>query len=574
LTDTTAARPGNAQVSRDPSYLAGLLLAGAVLFFFRLGAPGLMDPDEGRYAEIAREMLLLKDWLIPHLNLLPYLEKPPLVYWCTALSFSVQGYSEWAARLPSALSALGGVFLAYGLGRALWGSRAGFLSALILATCGGYVAMGRLLTLDMALTLFLNLGVGLGYLALSRPRPRLWFWAYLALALGVLTKGPVALVLPVVIWSAWAWFQGRPLIRSWLHPWGVALLAAVCLPWFVLASWRYPDFLRFFILEQHLGRYLTKAIHHHQSFYYYIPVLLGFMMPWVWLLPWALGREKPGSNPDRLFLLIWAGVVLVFFSVSRGKLAPYILPALLPLALLLGQSLDQARSPRKISGSRGLLFSLGLWALLAWGLVGLYFQPPALVAPLLAKGYLLAPLFFPGLLILALTPTLALIWRRAGVLVGGALLLSMLVPWGMELVSLQRSPREMGLILRHKWQPGAALVGYRLYSQGLSFYSGQIFHLLSFATELDYGRKLAGTTSLFFDTPQEMAAYVRSRPLVFFFLRPDEHAALEQELPGKFRFLARQKNSILISYKEETLRAGKDLEKNQKILTKLLSPGS
>lgn len=559
MTRPTSTGSAGAGRPRNLPYIAGLLLAGLVLFFFRLGTPGLMDPDEGRYAEIAREMLLLKDWLIPHLNLLPYLEKPPLVYWLTALSFQAQGQSEWAARLPSALSALGGVFLAYGLGRALWGTGAGLLSALILATCGGYVAMGRLLTLDMALTLFLNLGVALGYLALRRDEGRWWLWAYLALALGVLTKGPVALVLAVVIWGLWAWSQGRPVLRSWLHPGGLILVIAVALPWFLAAAWRHPDFLRFFILEQHLGRYLTKAIHHQQSYFYYLPVLLGFMLPWSWLLPWALGREKPGRDPDRLFLLIWAGVVILFFSLSRGKLAPYILPALLPLALLLGQSLtDLLRSGGGLSRSRGLWWSLILWAALAWVLLGLYFQPPPVAGPWLAKGYLLAPLFFPGLIILALTPTLALIWRRPGVLVAGALLFSLLVPWGMARVSTERSPREMGLRLKAQWRPGAALVGYHLYSQGLSFYSGQIFHLLYFSTELDYGRKLAGTTSLFFNTTGEMAAFAGSRPLVFFFLREKNRAALEQELQGKFTFLDRQKNSILMSYEAETLHVRKD----------------
>ena len=111
---------------------------------------------------------VLKDWLIPHLNLLPYLEKPPLVYWLTALSFKVLGYTEAAARLPSAVSALGGVFLAYGLGRALWGPGPGVLGALVLASAAGYVALGRILTLDMTFALWLNLGIGLGYLALSR----------------------------------------------------------------------------------------------------------------------------------------------------------------------------------------------------------------------------------------------------------------------------------------------------------------------------------------------------------------------------------------------------------------------
>jgi len=135
LTQPTAPGPGEATTRRKIPYLSGLLLVGLILFFFRLEAPGLMDPDEGRYAEIAREMLLLKDWLIPHLNLLPYLEKPPLVYWLTALCFQVLGPSELAARLPSALCALGGIILAYGLWKAFWRPAAGMLSALVLANC-------------------------------------------------------------------------------------------------------------------------------------------------------------------------------------------------------------------------------------------------------------------------------------------------------------------------------------------------------------------------------------------------------------------------------------------------------
>jgi 4-amino-4-deoxy-L-arabinose transferase-like glycosyltransferase len=542
-------KPVRARGVRHP--LAALLLAGLVLFFFRLWAPGLMDPDEGRYAEIAREMLLLKDWLIPHLNLLPYLEKPPLVYWLTALSFKVLGLSEFAARLPSALCALGGIILAYGLGKAFWGPVAGLLSALVLATCGGYVVMGRLLTLDMALTFFLNLGVGLGYLALSRERPRLWPWAYLALALGVLTKGPVALVLAALIWTVTAWF------RSWLRPWSLALLVAVSLPWFVLVTLRYPDFWRFFILEQHLGRYLTASIHHGHPFFYYLPILLGFMLPWIWLLPWAVGREKAWEDPDRLFLLIWAASVLLFFTLSRGKLAPYILPALLPLALLVGRGLsDLAGRGRQLTASRGLLLTLGVWALLGWVAVGLYLWSPPFLMSLVLQGVLVSPCALLGLFILALIPTLALIWRRLGVLLVGALVLSLLVFWGMEKVSRIRSPREMGLILKSQWQPGAGLVGYHLYSQGLSFYSGQIFHILEFSTELDYGRKLAPENSLFFQTPEEMASWAKARPVVFFFLKPKGLGFLEREAPGKYHFLARHKNSILVRYDGSSQHAG------------------
>ena len=549
---------------QDWPFLMGLGLMGLVIFFYRLGAPGLMDPDEGRYAEIAREFFVSRDWLIPHLNLVPYLEKPPLVYWLTALSFGGLGYTELAARLPAALSALGGILLAYGLGRAFWGPGPGFFSAVILSTCGGYVALARLLTLDMTLAFFLNLGVGLGYLALSRNRPSFWPWAYLALGLGVLTKGPVAVVLAGLIWGLWVLLispppQPSPLkgegvkgsiysrLRLLCQPWGWLILAVLVLPWFGVVQWRYPEFYRFFLVEQHFGRYLSAAIH-PQPFYYYGPVLLGLMLPWSWLLPWALAKGR-GAGQDRVFLLLWAGVILVFFSLSRGKLAPYVLPALLPLALLLGQALYTFKEAGlRFFQDRGLTVSLWAWAVVGWGLVALYFRPPEFLARQLAQAAIYGPCLPLSLIVLALTPTAALIFRHLGVFFLGALLLSTLLPLSLERLSAQRSPRQAGRVVNSLWQPGAALVGVHLYSQGLSFYSGQVFHLLSFRTELDFGRRLKPDSGLFFSSPAEMAAFAASRPVVFFFLKAQDLEGFEQWLPGKYRSLARYKDCVLAAY--------------------------
>ncbi len=548
----------------DWPFLLALGLMGLVIFFWRLGVPGLMDPDEGRYAEIAREFFVSGNWLIPHLNLLPYLEKPPLVYWLTALSFGGLGYTELAARLPAALSALGGILLAYGLGRAFWGPAPGFFSAVVLATCGGYVALARLLTLDMTLAFFLNLGVGLGYLALSRNRPSFWPWAYLALGLGVLTKGPVAVVLAALIWGLWVLLispppQPSPLkgegvkgsiysrLRLLCQPWGWLILAVLVLPWFAWVGWRYPEFYRFFLVEQHFGRYLSAAIH-PQPFYYYGPVLLGLMLPWSWLLPWALAKGR-GAGQDRVFLLLWAGVILVFFSLSRGKLAPYVLPALLPLALLLGQALYTFKEAGlRFFQDRGLTVSLWAWAVVGWVLVALYFRPPEFLARQLAQAAIYGPCLPLSLIILALTPTAALIFRHLGFFFLGALLLSTLLPLSLERLSAQRSPRQAGRVVNSLWQPGAALVGVHLYSQGLSFYSGQVFHLLSFRTELDFGRRLKPESGLFFSSPAEMAAFAASRPVVFFFLKAQDLEGFEQWLPGKYRSLARYKDCILAAY--------------------------
>jgi 4-amino-4-deoxy-L-arabinose transferase-like glycosyltransferase len=530
--------------------LLALGLMGAVVFLYRLGVPGLMDPDEGRYAEIAREMWVLKDWLIPHLNFLPYLEKPPLVYWLTALSFGGLGFNEFAARLPSALSALGGLFLAYGLARALWGPGPAFLSATILATCSGYVVLGRILTLDMTLAFFLNLAVGLGYLALRRNRPHLWNWAYLALGLAVLTKGPVAVVLAWLIWGIWLLIQRRPW-KSLLQVRGWLILAATALPWFIWVTLKHPEFYRFFILEQHLGRYLTPVIH-PQPFYYYLPILLGFFLPWAWLLPWGLWRQGRGRDPDCLFLLVWAGTVLVFFSLSQGKLAPYILPALLPLSLLLGYSLFPAPAGEGgLGGKPGLRASLLVWAAAAWVLVVFYLWPPGWLDRHLSQARSFLP-FLPLLLaILALTPILTLALRRVGVLFLGALLLCTLTPVGLEKLSLRRSPAAVGRLLKSQWQPGAALVGVQLYSQGLSFYSGQIFHLVAFRTELDFGRRLNAGSGLFLADAAEMRAFAQSRPLVFFFFKAHDLAGLQQELPGELKVLASYKDCLLASYKRK-----------------------
>jgi 4-amino-4-deoxy-L-arabinose transferase-like glycosyltransferase len=507
-----------------------------------------MDPDEGRYAEIAREILLLKDWLVPHLNLVPYLEKPPLVYWLTSMSFTAFGLSEWAARLPAALAALGGVYLAFWLGRALWGERQGFWGALVLATCGGYVILARLLTLDMVFTFFLNLGIALGYLALSRKRPRLWPWAYLALALAVLVKGPVALVLAGLIWGVAAFLRGRQAVSALIRPGSWVLLAVATLPWFVYVAWRIPEFPRFFLWEQHVTRYLSGASFHAEPWWYFGPVLLGLLLPWAGLVPWALGHRTSIDPGDRIFLMIWAGVILAFFSVSRGKLATYILPVLLPLALLLGEALAGLQSrDRGLRGAQGCRISLLVWSLLGWILVVLYLRPPGVLAPLLRQAAFLRPYLLVSLLLLGLIPMVTYFVRRLEILLVGALLFASLLPLGMERLALQRSPKAMGLTLRDHWQPGAALVGVYLYSQGLSFYSRQIFHLLEFRTELNFGQRLVPKSGLFLKNVEELQTFAASRPLVFFYLKQKEFLWLKERLPRDHDILAQQNDCLLVS---------------------------
>lgn len=528
-------------------YLSLITLLGLGLFFWRLGTPGLMDPDEGRYAEIAREMLQLGDWLIPRLNHLPYLEKPPLGYWLVAGFFSLFGQSEWSARFLSAVTALMGLYLAYGLGRELFGERQGFWGAMVLATSGGYLIMGRLLTLDMAFTFFLNLSLALGYLALSRGRESLWPFSYGALALAVLIKGPVALVLAGLVWLAGASLWGRQAFLSLVRPRLWLLLLLLVLPWFLYVSWYHPEFLRFFLWEQHVERYLDGARYHAEPWWYFGPVLMAFLLPWTGLLPWALCHRAPSQFRDQLFLLLWAGLVIFFFSLSRGKLAPYILPALLPVALILGNVLEKVSLREQgFRKARGLRLSLAGWAVILWILLACYFFPPEILGRLVAQAAPLTPYAGGILLLLALAPSLALCFRRVEILLVGALGVVALLPLAVERLGPLRSPRPVGLVLKENWRPGDALIGVGLYSQGVSFYSGQVFHLLDFRTELDFGKRLAPETGLIFKTTEELRRFTASRPRVFFYLKPPELKRLQDLVPVTCQVLVRHWDCLLV----------------------------
>ncbi len=525
-----------------PSQARLVLLAAAALwvFFRELGAAGLMDPDEGRYAEIAREMLVLGEWLLPHLNFVPYLEKPPLVVWLIGASYLLFGFTEFAARLPVALSALGGVLLAYALGRRWWGEEAGFWGALVLATAGGYVVLGRLLTLDMTLALFLNVAVALGYLAYEEDRRRLLLPAYLALALAVLTKGPVALVLAVLILGgATLWERRRPW-TFWLSPGGLALVAVLALPWFIGVSLKVPEFPRYFFWDHHVGRFATQPIH-PEPFYYYLPVLLAALLPWTPLLPGAVWRTRAWAEPRGRFLLLWAGVILLFYSLSRGKLAPYILPALLPLAVVLGRALAQ--------GMEGRPFVLGLAAWLGLGLAaaGLYVRMPAAWAREVAKTPGLAEALPLPILVAAASGALALLLRHRWPLGLGALALALQAAFFLGLISTYRSPRAAALAATHH-PPDAPVVGVRYYSQALSFYLRRPMHLFQVRGELEFGLSLRPESGLELRTWEEVTQFVHTRPQVLFVVRRQELAALKGRLPGAWQELGRFKDCLLLAY--------------------------
>jgi 4-amino-4-deoxy-L-arabinose transferase-like glycosyltransferase len=326
------------------------------LFFYGLGAFGLLGADEPRYAQVAREMLDRSDWVTPTLQGKAWLEKPVLYYWQAMLSFRLaRGVSDQAARLPAAFdAALLIAAIYFFLRRFRPGSELD--GALITASCAGMIGFARAAATDMPLAAAFAIAL-LAWYEWYKSGQRVYLAAfYIALALGTLAKGPVAPALAAVILFLFVAVKRdwRAIPRTLWVP-GIALYLAVMLPWTIAVQLRNPEFFRVFILEHNLARFSQDVYHHRQPFWFYVPVFLLAMMPWTVVLIaavverarliWAEGKESFSSAEDSwpLFLAIWMLVPVLFFSASQSKLPGYILPAVPAGALLVAEYLATRR---------------------------------------------------------------------------------------------------------------------------------------------------------------------------------------------------------------------------------------
>jgi 4-amino-4-deoxy-L-arabinose transferase-like glycosyltransferase len=349
-------------------------------FLQYLGKLPLIDPDEGRYAEIPREMLERGDLVTPMLNYVKYFEKPPLLYWLNAASLKLFGMNEFAARLPTALCGLFTTLTTYIVARHLYGRRAALFSACILGTSAGFVLQSRIILTDMLLTLCLTAALGAFIVASqregrrSRSRTLPWHLFYLFSAGAVLAKGLIGIVFPagIVFWYLLLSRRWK-LLREMRLATGILLFLAVSVPWFVAVSVRNPEFAHFFFIHEHFERFTSTVHGRYKPFWFFVPVLLGTMLPWSFFIPGALIRAWRDRYHEEgqagLFLLIWAIVIFLFFSKSQSKLIPYMLPVFPPLAMLIGHRIDiqmegRGRELKTVAVILGIvLLILGLAAL-------------------------------------------------------------------------------------------------------------------------------------------------------------------------------------------------------------------
>src|SRR6201996_6064641 len=332
-----------------------LLLAFAILWFAPLDYRHLVPSDEGRYAEMAREMFVTNDWITPRYNGYKYFEKPPLQTWANALTFAWFGIGAWQARLYTALTGFAGVLLIGFTGARVFNAATGVFAAIVLATSPYWNLMGHFNTLDMGLSFWMELTLCALLLA-QRPnlptgQVRLWMWVcWASMALAVLSKGLVGVILPgavlvlyTLIARDWALWKRLHLIG------GVILFFAIVTPWFVLVQERNPEFLNFFFIVQQFKRYLTPEQNRPGAFYYFVPVILVGFLPWLSVSVQSirhalrLPRQPNGFSPVAM-LLVWAAFIFLFFSASHSKLISYTLPVAPALALVIGMYLPLVTS--------------------------------------------------------------------------------------------------------------------------------------------------------------------------------------------------------------------------------------
>ena len=327
-------------------WLPWLLLAICLTsLFYQLGTAGLFEPDEGRNAEKAREILLLNDWITPHEDFFPVLDKPMFFYWLIAISYKAFGVNEWTARLPSVLAALGCFALVYSFARIRWGPWEALWSGLILISGVEFFILSRVVIFDMSLTFCITLALYSFYQAAhanaTMQRRIYCVVMYGALAAGTLIKGLVGLLIPGLIIFFYLLIANRWAILGSLNlvPGGLLFLALV-IPWYLLAEARNSGFIRYYLWDEHFGRCATPSFDREQPWYFFLGVLVVGFLPWSALLPSVIRRYWAHPLDDeKIFLIVWSTVPLILFSVSHSKLPHYILPIFPALSILTATAL-------------------------------------------------------------------------------------------------------------------------------------------------------------------------------------------------------------------------------------------
>jgi 4-amino-4-deoxy-L-arabinose transferase-like glycosyltransferase len=483
------------------AWLLLLLIIAAVTWFAPLNYNALIRPDEGRYAEIPREMVSTGDWNTPRLNGIKYFEKPALQYWATATAFTLFGEHNWTARLWSALTGFLGILLVYSTGKRLFGREAGLMAALVLGSSFLYVMLGHINILDMGVTFFMELTLAAMLLAqrdgASAQENRNWMYVcWAAMGLSMLSKGLMGIALPGTVLLLYSLIQRDWALWKRLHL-GVGLLifVAVAAPWLITVSIDNPEFPWFFFVHEQILRFLTTIHGRVHPWYTFFPVVMLGILPWLFPMGQSLWRawrsESParGQFAPRRMLLIWVVFIFVFFSKSDSKLVPYILPIFPALALLIGDLLS------RMSGKtlfRQLLIMLPI------ALAALIFAPMSVRAGSAEVPAALYANFVPWIQAAAvswLIGTLLALWfshrdkvRPAVIVLAlASMLTAQLTFMGYNALSPASSAYNIAQQIKPYLKPGVPFYSVGMYEQTLPPYINRTLTLVAHTDEMAFG---------------------------------------------------------------------------------------
>lgn len=483
--------------SKKHLMVAAIAVLILFVYFIPLGRHALLEPDEGRYSEIPREMIESGDFITPRLNYVKYFEKPAMLYWMNAVSFVAFGENEFAARFPTALSAVLGALVTALFCASLYGRRAGVLAGIVTSLSLLYFAIGTITLTDMPLSFFLTVALAAFYTGHVRNDRRWFLIFYASAALGLLTKGLVAIVLPggiifcyIILTRKW-----RLMLDALYLP-GIALFFAVSAPWFYLVSRANPDFLYFFFVREHFLRYATKIHNRYEPFWFFIPMIPAGLMPWTGFFLSLFSRESILRSPAdknmrdaNIYLLSWFAVIFVFFSVSSSKLIPYIVPCFPPLAILIASDIDRMARRKKWHG-RALTLSAAVAVLFSAALIA-YTIMGGRVDPVQALPWAFA--ISAGLMA---GPFLAIILTSKGRAEYGKALLSLSLSallyiaahYGVyDIMGKTRSTKDISAVIMEEKKDDETIAVYGEILQGIPFYTKQRVMLVNCLGELEFG---------------------------------------------------------------------------------------
>ena len=503
-------------------YLLVILMFSYLFLFFNLGSYSLKEPDEGRYAEIPREMVERGDYVVPHLNYVRYFEKPPLLYWATALSYKIFGVSEWSFRFPNALAAFLCVLMTWLFVSRRFGPETGLLSALVLLTSFGFFALTHIVTIDMLFS-FLLFGCLLSFHEYYREkRPPFLYLFCAGLALSVLAKGPVAVILLAATILFFLWSEKKlSFLKEMFSLKALLIFSVIAVPWFILICLREKEFFQFFFVDQHILRFVTTKHKRSGPVYYFIPVLLGGLFPWSIFIPRAvagLWKEKE----LRLFF-IWSLVVFVFFSLSGSKLPPYILPIFPAMSVVLAYLFRREWEQRVVPFPE--LIACAAFLLLA-SLTGIAHNSGVLDVHLARFSEIaavsrevrwltlsvsivsvggLCTLFFRTM------RTYRLLFCTLAVF---CLVVSMGVMLHTPVVDRLNTTKGLVQQIHRMGRPGPLVVNYGSFDETLPFYLERRTYIASYTGELEMGAKYADAKDYFLDKDGFESLFRSSRPVV------------------------------------------------------------